>query len=158
MNFKKSIFCVIATFFFLANIASGVTLLWNPSPDTNVIGYNIYYGPGPRSYTNETAVGNVTNLTIPTGNFVTNTPYYFTATAYDAAGDESDFSNEILWTNSAGVTQTITFVGVEVDYGLSITALTSQRTLVMSVTNQPNYFYNESLVLTNNPVLGGTAP
>lgn len=72
-----------------------VNLSWQPSPDTNVIGYNIYYGTASRAYTNEISLGNNTSATI--SDLVGGVTYYFAATAYDAAGDESDFSNEIQY-------------------------------------------------------------
>lgn len=70
-----------------------VNLSWQPSPDTNVIGYNIYYGTASRSYTNEVSLGNISSATI--SGLVGGVTYYFAATSYDATGDESDFSNEI---------------------------------------------------------------
>jgi hypothetical protein len=71
---------------------STVTLAWDPSSDTNVAGYKIYYGTTARSYTNTVTVGLTTNATV--GGLVRGTKYYFTATAFNDAGLESDFSNE----------------------------------------------------------------
>jgi hypothetical protein len=75
---------------------NSVTLAWNPSPDADVTGYRVYYGPASGSYTNSIAVGNVTSNTI-TG-LVNGAPYYFAVTAYDWRGMESPFSNEIVYT------------------------------------------------------------
>jgi hypothetical protein len=69
-----------------------VTLAWNSSPDTNVAGYNVYYGVASRSYTNMVNVGNSTNATI--SGLVEGATYYFAATAYNLLGLESDFSDE----------------------------------------------------------------
>lgn len=71
-----------------------VTLAWDPSPSTNVTGYNIYYGPNSRAYTNKVDVSNVTNATLT---LRYGTLYYFAATAYDGSGLESDFSNEVSY-------------------------------------------------------------
>jgi hypothetical protein len=69
-----------------------VTLAWDRSPDSSVTGYRIYYGTASGSYSNNLAVGNVTKCTVPgLGNGVR---YFFAATAYDANGVESRFSNE----------------------------------------------------------------
>jgi hypothetical protein len=73
-------------------MAADVSLAWNPSSDTNVTGYNIYYGTSSGDYTSEVAVGNVSVITI--SNLTCGITYYFAATAVDAAGDESGFSNE----------------------------------------------------------------
>jgi Fibronectin type III domain len=71
---------------------ASVSLGWSPSSDTNVIGYNVYYGTSSGDYTDEVAVGNILAATI--SNLTSGTTYYFAATAFDSAGDESDFSNE----------------------------------------------------------------
>ena len=41
-----------------------VTLTWTASTDTNVAGYNIYYGGASGDYTNMINAGNVTSITI----------------------------------------------------------------------------------------------
>ena len=72
-----------------------VTLAWNPSTSTNVTGYKIYYGLACGVYNSvESATG--TNTTI-TG-LAAGTTYYFAATAVDALGVESPFSNEASYT------------------------------------------------------------
>ena len=73
-----------------------VTLEWNASPDSSVAGYFIYYGVESRSYTNKTDVGNTTMATL--FGFVPGVTYYFTTTAYNILGLESDYSNEVSYT------------------------------------------------------------
>jgi Fibronectin type III domain len=81
----------------LLAIATGsVRLTWNPSTDPSVAGYKIYYGVASRAYTDAIPVGNTTNVTI--SNLVDGTTYYFAATAYNALGQESPFSNEAVYT------------------------------------------------------------
>jgi len=159
MNFKLVLLiCFITVFIFFDTsfslfAASNVTLAWNPSISTNVAGYKIYYGLASGVYNNTISVGNTTNATV-TG-LVEGTTYYFAATAFDALGTESQFSNETSYsvpTNSTPIN--IIYVGVQVDYGVSLTSINSQRVLVMSVTNHPGYFYNESLIITNRPFVG----
>lgn len=75
---------------------SSVTLAWNPSASTDVVGYNIYYGVASQTYTNSVAVGDVTNGTI--SGLVSNTTYFFAATAVDGQGLESQDSTEISYT------------------------------------------------------------
>lgn len=85
--------------------AQSAKLIWNPSPDTNVIGYEIYYGSASRTYTSTLVLGNVTN-TIVFGLVAGNT-YYFAATCYDAAGNESGFSDEASYAVPLTVTNTV---------------------------------------------------
>ncbi len=73
-------------------LAQSVILTWSPSADPAVTGYKIYSGTVSHSYTNEVTVGNVTNTTI--SGLAYGQTYYFAATTYDDAGNESEFSNE----------------------------------------------------------------
>jgi hypothetical protein len=75
--------------------AATVSLGWSPSSDTNVVGYNIYYGTSSGDYTSEVAIGNVSVITV--SNLTFGATYYFAATAVDSAGNESGFSNEIQY-------------------------------------------------------------
>jgi hypothetical protein len=75
--------------------AHSVTLAWNASADTNVIGYFVYYGAASSVYTNKVAVTGVTRATI-TG-LVEGVTYYFAVTAFNVAGLESTPSNEISY-------------------------------------------------------------
>jgi hypothetical protein len=74
----------------LAN--SNVTVAWQLSADTSVVGYNVYFGGASQTYTNEFSVGDTTNAVI--SGLVPGTTYYFAITAYDDSGLESPFSNE----------------------------------------------------------------
>jgi hypothetical protein len=149
----KLFFCLITTLIFAFNLfaASNVTLAWDPDTDTNIAGYKIYYGPAAGVYTNTVDVGNVTNATI--SSLVTGTTYHFAATAYDTSALESDYSNEAIFTNTVS-NVSITYVGVKVDYGTGFASLISVPIMVMSITNNPGYFYNEYLIITNNPIIG----
>ena len=75
--------------------AGHVTLAWEPSSDTQVVGYNVYYGVASRTYSNMINAGNVTNTTV--SGLAGGVVYYFAVTAYDDFGDESDFSDEISY-------------------------------------------------------------
>ena len=78
----------------LASLAAGTaTLVWNPSPGTNIIAdYKIHYGVASGAYTNSVSAGTGTTLTI--SNLVQGTTYHFAATAIDTFGLESDYSSE----------------------------------------------------------------
>jgi hypothetical protein len=76
--------------------ADSLTLAWDPSSDSGIAGYNVYYGVASRTYTNMISVGTNTVATI--SNLVEGVTYYFAATTYDINGLESDFSDEISYT------------------------------------------------------------
>lgn len=100
--------CIAVIFILLPALvasAKDVKLVWTASPDTNVTGYNIYYvydcstNTTPMNCTNVVDVGDVTAAVI-TG-LDPSTAYCFAATAYDALGDESDYSNWLPYTTPA---------------------------------------------------------
>jgi len=72
-----------------------VTLAWDPVTASGLAGYRVHYGTASRNYSSVAGVGNQTTATI-TG-LTAGTSYYFAATAYDTAGTESAFSNEVVY-------------------------------------------------------------
>ena len=85
---------------FQAFATGSVTLAWFPSPDTNVVSYNIYYGCSSGNYTNKISAGNATNAVV--SGLADGAAYYFAATALDDTGMESPFSNEISYSIPGG--------------------------------------------------------
>ena len=79
-----------------APATSSVTLGWDASAGTNVAGYMIYYGTASGSYTQMAPAGLATQTTI--SGLTVGTTYFFTATAADSTGLESEYSNEISFT------------------------------------------------------------
>jgi hypothetical protein len=122
-----------------------VTLAWDASPDPAVTGYRVYFGIAPEQYTNSVTP---TATTVTISNLAPRTRYYFAATAFDANGVESDFSNEASWplplTNfvTVAVTRRDTLAGPR-------TTLWSQ-----TLTNPPGdqAFFETTIALTNNDV------
>ena len=74
--------------------AQTVMLSWNPSPSAGVVNYRIYYGTNSGGYSSVTNAGLALTQTVvlPHGG-----RWYFAATAGDAFGNESDFSNEAMY-------------------------------------------------------------
>lgn len=62
---------------------------------TDLAGYHVYYGPGSKLYTEMVDVGNTTTYKV--SNLVPG-KYYLAVTAYDTAGNETDFSEEVTKT------------------------------------------------------------
>jgi hypothetical protein len=74
--------------------AQRVTLAWDASASTNVVGYRLYYGTNSGSYQYVTNVGLALTQTVvlPQGG-----RWFFAATAVGTNGLESDFSSEVSW-------------------------------------------------------------
>ncbi len=89
---------IIATLILLfacLSFAGNIPLIWTASTSAGITGYKIYYGPTTGNYPNVRTIGNVTSYTL-TG--LPDGTYFIAATAFDASGNESSFSNEVSTT------------------------------------------------------------
>jgi hypothetical protein len=92
-----SIFVFILVFATNSWAASNVTLAWDPTP-SGVVGVRIYQSAaaGTYQYGSSSAVATIAaGTTQATLSNVPDGTYYWVATAYDAAGNESGPSNEV---------------------------------------------------------------
>lgn len=113
-KYPKIIYSFFSAIFLLllATMGSGVaygaeaTLAWDPNNDSSVTGYKIYWGTQSQQYALLADVGNSVQETI--SDLQAGTTYYFSATAYDAAGNESDYSNEVSYTAPVDCTYSLT--------------------------------------------------
>ena len=78
--------------------AGDVSLAWNPSASEDVVGYKIYTGNSSGNYNDTITIGNQTSYTVTD---LSDGTYFFAVTAFDAAGNESGFSNEVSTTIGA---------------------------------------------------------
>lgn len=96
---------ILAIFFglclLLAQLAKGVTLVWDPSPDSWVAGYCIYASTNSvqeHHLTNASVkVDCGTNTSLEITNLIGGGDQYYVATAYTADGQESLPSNEVVF-------------------------------------------------------------
>ncbi|MFO0754220.1 MAG: fibronectin type III domain-containing protein [Thermodesulfovibrionales bacterium] len=95
--------------------SASTTLSWDApttntdgSPLNDLAGYKVYYGTAPGSYSPPVTVGNVTSYTI---SGLSGGTYYFTVTAYDTAGNESSYSNEVSKSFTSQYTLTVSKTG-----------------------------------------------
>jgi hypothetical protein len=123
------------------------SLTWNASTSGGIIGYNLYFGTASRVYTSEVPLGNVTTATV--NNLLVGTTYYFAVTAVDSMGLESGYSNEQVFTVTAGlpflrigmVNGRITLTGsasVGVNYNVMASADLKSWNAIGSVTGSTN--------------------
>jgi hypothetical protein len=155
----KSGFAVILFMFYLlfafnpADLFAGsAQLSWTPpttntdsTPLTDLAGYKIYYGTAPKQYSQAVTVGNVTGYTV--SGLTDGTTYYFAATAYNTAGVESGYSNEVSKTTAALQQYTLavskagmgtgTVTGTGISCGATCTAAYNAGTVV-TLTATPN--------------------
>jgi fibronectin type 3 domain-containing protein len=70
-------------------------LAWNASTDPTTTGYKVYYGNQSGKYSTSVDAGNKTTFTVT--NLQVGPSYYFAVTAYNSAGQQSVFSNEVMY-------------------------------------------------------------
>jgi hypothetical protein len=76
--------------------AGQVTLAWDPNTESDLAGYRIHYGTASGSYTVTVAVDKSTPTCTIT-NLAAGQTYYFAASAYNASGASSGYSNEVSY-------------------------------------------------------------
>ena len=78
-----------------ASSSAQAALKWNASVDPSVVGYYVYYGTSVGQYAYKIDVG--TNTTFTAAGLTPGLTYYFTMTAYNTAGIESDQAPQISY-------------------------------------------------------------
>src|SRR4030042_2475048 len=94
------VFILLGFLYVPSAFAGFATISWDPpvtnadgTPVNDLAGYKIYYGTSSGNYSQNIDVGNVTTYTV--GNLTEGITYYFAATSYDTARNESADSNEV---------------------------------------------------------------
>ena len=81
-----------------ASAQTSVLLAWDANVESTCMGYRLLSGPAPRTYTRTNIVmGRTANAGMVTG--VPSGKVFIAVVAFDALGLDSDFSNEVSWTN-----------------------------------------------------------
>lgn len=78
-----------------ASTAGTVTLTWNANTESDVAGYKVYRGTGSGTYGAPLTTLPKTTTSYTATGLQNGTTYFFAITAYDSAGNESPFSNEV---------------------------------------------------------------
>ncbi len=73
-----------------------VTIAWDANTEPEVVGYKLHYGFTTGQYASLSDVGSQTTCTL--AGLGAGTTYHFAATAYDAPGNQSSFSQEVTFT------------------------------------------------------------
>jgi hypothetical protein len=132
------------------------TLTWTPptsnangTPLTDLAGYFVYYGTASRNYSNNIPIGMVTTYTI--SNLTNGLTYYFAVTAYDTAGNQSAYSNEVSEKN----TQQYTVIASKLGKG-SGTVKSSPSGIICGTSCSGSYNAGTVVTLTATPATGST--
>src|SRR5581483_10313669 len=100
LNTGLAIFFLGTSLFGLLSVSAQspatVMLAWDPSPDSNVVGYFRYYGSASGTYTNIVDVGPATSTSV--SGLLHGSTYYFAVTAYNSIGLQSLPSSELPYT------------------------------------------------------------
>lgn len=97
------LFMLLFLFAAISAAAADIRLAWDANTEPDLAGYYVYYGQHSRAYSNSTKLGTQTTYTVtglPPGT------YYFAVTAFNTAGQESAYSNEVSTTIPAGADTT----------------------------------------------------
>ena len=94
LRFVVTVFFVVSLFPLSDSVwAQEIIVFWDSNEETDLAGYNVYFGQASRSYDTCIDVGMTLEhkmTTLPDTGL-----YYFALTAYDSVGNESDFSEEV---------------------------------------------------------------
>lgn len=75
-------------------IVGSALLGWQANTESDLAGYRVYLGTASRTYTSFSTLPK-TQITATANNLAPGKTYYFAVTAFDLAGNESPFSNEV---------------------------------------------------------------
>jgi hypothetical protein len=118
-----------------SGLSPSVTIGWNASPDTSVMGYYVAWGAATGQETNLINAGNVTAVLV--SGFTSNVIYYFTIVAYNGVGQQAPPSNEIQYmvTNAPSVVPP----GIVSDLTNQIVTADSKVSMQIDVTGTPPF-------------------
>lgn len=95
---KTILLTVLLVAFSAPAFGEDVTLVWDPNTEVDLAGYKVYYGTASGVYASPVTISVQTTYTIK--NLSPGT-YFFAVTAYNTAGRESGYSNEVTKTVAA---------------------------------------------------------
>jgi hypothetical protein len=132
--------------------AASVTLGWEASTNSNVAGYNLYYGPSTRNYTNVVDAGPLPSCSV--FGLVIGSTYYFAVTAYNDLGVESAPSSEITYTVPNAVYRpkipATSVSRTNGSFGFDVRFDPGQRVIVQSSTDLVHWVSISTNIMTNS--------
>jgi hypothetical protein len=155
-KFKTSYFLSLPVLILLLFIhisivhSAQVTLAWDSNTEQELAGYKIYYGTSSDNYTLSVDVGKNTSYMV--SSLESGRNYYFSVTAYDTEGNESDFSDEVGFATPAECTYPIspTNQSFNSSGGAGTVNVTTQSNCIWTATSNVSW-----LVITSNSSVTG---
>ena len=96
---QRTLFLLLTVLLTLCGVNKGlsqsVVLSWSSNTESNLAGYKVYYGSSSRNYYFSEDVGLSTEWILP--DLPDEDIFYFSVTAYNSGGNESDYSEEVLY-------------------------------------------------------------
>lgn len=102
--------------------AGDASFSWLPNSETDLAGYKIHYGPAAGEYTEvkDCALPDIVDGRVPCAiETVPDGTTYFAATAYDKAGQESGYSNEVAYDPPPASPKGVTTITVIVNVSMA---------------------------------------
>ncbi len=123
--------------------AESLRLLWDKNSESDLKGYKIYYGTAAGNYSKTVDVGKIATYTV--NNLNASTTYYFVLTAYDSAGNESQYSKEVSGTTRAVDSTPPTIQLCRINSASQIDVTFSEAVTKESAETVTNYTINKSI-------------
>jgi len=144
---------ILFTLILTSKVCSGdLVISWNPNLEEDLKGYKIHYGTSSGNYNTIIDVKNVTTYTVT--NFVEGNNYYFALTAYDNAGNESEYSDEV-----SVFIEKVDNISPKIDKliivdSTHINLVFNEPVEKASAENKANYQINNGITIVNAELIG----
>ena len=133
-SFSVPFFC--CSYFWETSRADSVKISWIADSSSQVAGYKIYQGTSSRHYTKSVTVIKTSTSTTFLG-LTTGTTYYFAATSYDSKGNQSAYSDEVVFT--AGAAALSSAVRSANQFHFTVQGLSGKKYVVLASTDLRNW-------------------
>jgi hypothetical protein len=135
-----------------------VVLSWTPSISSNAVGYRIYSGLASHNYSSFVTIGKTNTTTI--SGLADGAVYYFAAVSCDGLGDDSPFSNEVVYSVPSAAAKLATLPESASRFSFSVSGVSGYQYVVQSSTNLVNWVSVQTntspFIFTNTSTAGSS--
>ncbi|OQX87002.1 hypothetical protein B6D60_04935, partial [candidate division KSB1 bacterium 4484_87] len=142
------VFTLVLLFAIWGNLfADDLTVSWNANTENDLAGYKVYFGTNSRNYDHTVDVGTDTIYTVT--DLTPGFEYFFAVTAYDTAGNESSFSEEVSYFLAIPDTIPPTLISANLVTANQLRINFSEKIDQTTATNILNYQINNGIIVTS---------